>query len=523
MLSVLEASPLLAIFVVLSLGALVGAIPFGPLRFGAAGALFVGLAVGAGAPELGQHLGLVQSLGLALFVYMVGLGAGQTFFSDAKRQSALMGGAIVILAVVAVGSAFIARLIGVDGAVAAGVYAGSLTSTPALSTATEAAGSDSPAVGYALGYPVGVLVAIIGVSLIAKRLWAGTNDTASYAGVSLFACTAVVEHPMAIRDVPGFREQEVRLSYLKRGSRTRVIAPGEELMEGDRVVVVGMKDAVDRATSALGHALTDHLANDRSIVDFRSFVISNKNLAGHEVADLNLAARFGGVITRIHRGDMELLAGDDVVLQLGDTVLVAYPRQEHKNIVAFFGDSVRKVTQLDALAIGVGMSLGLLIGMVEIMLPGGGAFKLGAAAGPLVVGMVLGYLRRTGPLVWQLPMAVKQTLRQIGLLLFLATVGLASGPAFAERAWSVDGAKTIALGAIVALLTVGATALLGRVARLSAPRTAGAIAGIFGQPAVLSHAQSLVVDERIESGYAALFALGIVAKIVAIPVFFALI
>lgn len=522
MLELLSASPLLAIFIVLTLGALFGAIPFGPLKFGAAGALFIGLAVGAFAPELGQQMGLVQALGLALFVYMVGIAAGQTFFTDAKRQSMLMIGAVVILVVVAIVVALVGDLLGVDIAIVSGVYSGSLTSTPPLATATDLAGNELPGVGYALGYPVGVLFAIIGVSLVAHRPWAAKNDSASHAGEKLFATTCVVENPMSVREVPGWADQKVRMSYLQRGDTTRVVVPGEDLLEGDRVVVVGMEEDVRATISHLGRELEKHLADDRSTVEFQSFVISNKQLAGRRVGELNLPARYGGLVTRIHRNDLELLAGDDEVLQIGDVVQVAYPRHAQEQIRQFFGDSMINVTKVDALGIGIGMSLGLLLGMIDISLPGDIHFSLGAAAGPLVVGMILGYLQRTGPLVWQLPMVVNQTLRQIGLLLFLATVGIASGPAFADQAFSVVGAKTILLGVLVAVVTFAATALLGKVSGLSAPRTAGAIAGIFGQPAVLSHAESLVNDERIESGYAALFALGIVVKILVMPLIFAL-
>lgn len=520
MLELLNASPLLAIFVVLTLGALFGAIPFGPLKFGAAGALFIGLAVGAFAPELGQQMGLIQSFGLALFVYMVGVAAGETFFDDAKRQSTLMIGGIGVLVVVATLVTVVGRFIDVDAAIVAGVYSGSLTSTPPLASAQALAGNDLPAVGYALGYPVGVLIAIIGVSLIAKRSWPAHNDTPSHAGSNLYATTCVVENPMPVREVPGFHQQLVRMSYLRRGSTTRVISQGEDLLKDDSVVIVGMEEDVKKAVAALGHEIDQHLADDRSTVDFQAFVISNKDLAGRTVAELNLSARYGGIVMRIHRGDAEILATDDEVLQIGDTVNVAYPRHEQQQITRFFGDSMLNITKVDALAIGIGMSLGLLVGMFEISLPGGITFSLGAAAGPLVVGMLLGYLRRTGPLVWQMPMVVNQTLRQIGLLIFLAAVGISSGPAFADKAFTPLGIKTIGLGALVAVLTFVGTALLGRFSGLSAPRTAGAAAGIFGQPAVLSHTQSLVRDERIESGYAALFALGIVVKILVMPLIF---
>lgn len=176
--TLLAASPLLALFVVVALGSLIGQIPFGPLKFGAAGALFVGLAIGAAVPDLGAELGLVQGLGLALFVYLVGLAAGQPFFTEFRRTAPLIGVAVVILALAAAAAFIAGPLLGVTTPIGAGIYTGALTATPALAAATAAAGSNEPAIGYAIGYPIGVIVALIVISIVVTRTWPATRDTA---------------------------------------------------------------------------------------------------------------------------------------------------------------------------------------------------------------------------------------------------------------------------------------------------------------------------------------------------------
>lgn len=229
------------------------------------------------------------------------------------------------------------------------------------------------------------------------------------------------------------------------------------------------------------------------------------------------------MITRVRRGDSDLLARDDLVLQLGDRVLAVVPRTELAGAGKFFGDSERKVSEVDALALGLGVTLGLLLGSITIGLPGGVQFSLGAAAGPLVVGMVLGAVHRTGPLNWDIPHSANLTIRQLGLLLFLATVGLASGPMFASQVLTPTGAKVVLL-AVLILAASAVTFLAGaRLLGLSAPRASGGFAGYIGQPAILVFAQARVNDERIEAGYAALFALGIIVKILAVQVIGALI
>lgn len=194
-----------------------------------------------------------------------------------------------------------------------------------------------------------------------------------------------------------------------------------------------------------------------------------------------------------------------------------------KDIGSFFGDSERKVSEVDALALGLGLVLGLLLGSIGLPLPGGVAFSLGPAAGPLVVGMVLGAIHRTGPLIWSIPLSVNLTIRQIGLLLFLATVGLASGPMFAAQALTGAGIRAGALAAAIVLGSALAFMVGARTMGLSTPRAAGGFAGYLGQPAILAVANDRVKDERVEAGYAALFAVGIIAKILAVQVIAALV
>lgn len=518
MLALLAASPLLTIMVVLALGAALGAVPFGPLRFGAAGALFVGLAIGSLDPALGEGLGLVQTLGLALFVYTVGISAGATFFSDLRRQLPLMGLAVGVLAVVTGLALAVGKAFGLGAGLTAGTFAGALTSTPALAAATTATGSPDAAVGYSLGYPVGVTLAIVAVALVVGRDWPGPKDAPSLASEGIEAVSTRVERTVAVRDVPGWASQVIRMSYLQRAGRTRVISPGEDLRPGDEVLLVGAPRSVEPAVEFLGHRLEEELTDDRSAVDFRRFVVSRSDLAGRTVAELNLPSRFGGVVTRVRRGDVDLLARDDLVLQLGDRVLAVVPRGEMEAVSGFFGDSERKVSEVDALALGIGMVLGLLLGMVAVPLPGGIAFSLGPAAGPLVVGMMLGAMHRTGPIAWELPMAANLTIRQLGLLLFLATVGLASGDAFASQALTATGLGVVLTGGAIVVVSAALFLAGARLLGLSAPRAAGALAGFIGQPAILAYATGRVSDERIEAGYAALFALGIIAKILAVQV-----
>lgn len=514
MIDLVAAHPLLVVMIVLALGGLFGQIPFGPLRFGAAGALFMGLLVGAVDPRFGQGLDGVKALGIVLFCYTVGLAAGNTFLSDLRRQWSLMVAGVVGLVAMAGAGVGLASVLGLSPAHVAGAYAGVLTS-PAIDAALAATGaSHDTLVGYALAYPTGVVVALLVMSVMVGRRWPARRDTPSLAEAGLTARSVRVERDIAVGDIPGWAEERVKLSYLERDGEMRVTRASDVLRAGDRVLVVGNLERIEEAASALGHlSAADPLTADRREVDFRRFLVSNPSLVGRTVEQLNMSGRLHGIVTRVRRGDLDLLARDDLVLHPGDRVLAVVPRGRMAEAADFFGDSERHVSQVDAFTFGLGATLGLLVGLISITLPGGVRFSLGTAAGPLVVGMVLGALHRTGPFRWDLPLAVNATLRQIGLMVFLACVGLASGPAFLTQAATPTGVGIVVMSAVSLLL--GAVVMFGaaRWIDLSAQRASGAFAGFVGQPAILAYADARVNDERIGSAYGALFALGTIVKI----------
>lgn len=516
MIAFLAGHPLLTIMIVLAAGALLGQVSFGPLRFGAAGALFMGLVIGAVDPRLGGGLGLVKSLGVVLFCYTVGLSSGSTFLGDLRRQWGLMLAGVVGLVVMGAAVLGLAVWFGLSPAHAAGAYAGVLTS-PAIDAAiTATAGSGDTLVGYAMAYPTGVIVAMFVVALTIGRGWPGSRDTKSLADAGITAASLRVERDTALEDIPGWSAQRVRLSYLERSGSMRVVSSADELRAGDRVLVVGDPEDVAAAQAYLGRHSGKDLTAHRHHVDFRRFVVTNPDLIGRPIASLNVEGRLRGIVTRVQRDDLDLLARDDIVLEPGDRVLAVVPRHHMQDAADFFGDSERRVSQVDALTLGLGIALGLLVGSVSVPLPGGVEFSLGAAVGPLVVGMVLGAVQRTGPFRWMLPRPANSVIRQLGLMLFLATVGLASGPEFIAQAFSWTGARIIIV--CVLALMVGAVVQLagGYLFGLSAQRTTGAFAGFVGQPALLSYAESRSNDERIGAAYAALFALGTVVKILVV-------
>ena len=250
----------------------------------------------------------------------------------------------------------------------------------------------------------------------------------------------------------------------------------------------------------------------------RRMVVSDRSLAGSRVADLDLSGRFGATITRVRRGDADLLATDDLVLQLGDRVRVVAPVDRLAAVARAVGDSDRSLAELDALGFAGGIALGLALGALSIPLPGHVTLELGPGGGPLVVGLLLGFVARVGPVTFQPPQAANLTVRQLGVTIFLACAGLRSGATFAAAVQTRTGAELALAGALLAAAFATAVALASRrLLRQGAVESSGTLAGVETQPAALAYASARTAgDERVAAAYALAFPLAMIAKIIAV-------
>ncbi|MEQ9163688.1 MAG: TrkA C-terminal domain-containing protein, partial [Ilumatobacter fluminis] len=287
------------------------------------------------------------------------------------------------------------------------------------------------------------------------------------------------------------------------------------LEPGDLCTVIGSAQAVAHFTDWIGRPSDRHLALDRNKLDFRRIAVSNRELAGVRLGDLDVEGRFGATVTRVRRGDVDLVADPTIVLRLGDRLRVVGPSDRMGDMAKLFGDSDRGLGEVDAMGFALGLAIGLAIGAITVPIPGGGELALGIGGGPLIAGLVLGTVSRIGPVTWQIPHAANLALRQLGILMFLGGVGVNSGATFADSVGTGTGAK-LALGAlIVTVITAASAGLLMRWLNPDGVEAAGQLSGFQTQPAVLAFAMERANgDERVDQGYALLFPLGIVVKLI---------
>jgi putative transport protein len=308
---------------------------------------------------------------------------------------------------------------------------------------------------------------------------------------------------------------DVRFARLKRGGRLSLTTGEIHLERGDLITLVGPLESLEAVTAYLGQEASEHLEFDRSEYDFRRMFVSDPRVIGRRLGELELMSRYGAVATRVRRGDLELLGDDNLVLEPGDRVRIVAHRQDMEKIARFFGDSYRALSEIDVLTFSLGIAAGLLIGIIPIPLPGGLVFTLGFAGGPLVVALILGALGRTGPLIWTLPYSANLTLRQIGLIMFLAGVGTKAGYAFISTFTQGGGAALFIAGALITTLTALATLWVGyKLLKIPMSLLIGLLAGVQTQPAVLGFALEQTGNDLPNRGYASMFALAVIVKII---------
>lgn len=532
LISTLTQSPILVLFVVIGLGYIIGQLRIKGFHVGVAGVLFVGIAVGAlhkdiSIPEI------VPTLGLIIFVYTIGIQSGPAFFASFKKQGArdnLL--ALAVLSFAALLTFAIGHLLHWPSARIAGIFTGALTNTPALAAARDriiylSGGqltpdqlrelADQPVVAYGLAYPMGVIGMLLSFQIL-RRLWkfepAPTDEAPA-----IRAQDFIIRNPGVVGHSLGdifqlHRETGFVVSRVRQRGTTLLSHPDIQLSEGDIVVAVGDENALERARQIFGEPTEQHIELDRTDLDYRRVFVSSPEVVGRRIGDLDLENKLEATVTRVRRGDHDVVPTPDTCLEFGDRVRVITRRSNFAAVSQFFGDSIKGTAETDFGSVAIGMVIGALVGMLPIPLPGGLTVRLGLAGGPLLVALILGKLERTGRINWTIPISANLTLRQIGLLLFLAGVGVKAGYTFLQTL-RTHGLEMVLAGAVVTLAVAMVTMIVAhKLLRIPLDTAMGITAGIQTQPAALTFAADLSRSDRPNIGYTTVYPLAMIAKII---------
>jgi len=517
MVDLLTASPLLALFGVMGLGYLLGQVNMFGFRLGVAGVLFSGLFVGAFCPHLAVP-GLVGTLGLVLFVYAMGLQSGPSFFGNLRKRGVKYS--ILALTVLLSGFGVLllwARPLHLTREQAAGLFTGATTNTPALSVVLQIAHSTLPAETYSIAYPFGVIGILICFHLakVAIRPELEPPVRKRAAKERNFRITnPEVDKKTFDEFYREYGDRGFRISRLAHEGTVEVASYDTRLHLGDQVVVIGDEESLAAAEKLLGEPLLTHLEIDRSLIDYRRIMVSNRQIVGLTIHQLLHEIPVPCSITRMRRGDEDIVPTLDTIVEYGDRLRVVAHREALRDVSRFLGDSIRGTAEMNFASLGLGLVVGALVGMIPIPIPGFGSLQLGFGGGPLVVALVLGHLQRTGPFTWTIPTSAGLTLRQLGLLLFMAVVGLNSGAGFVHT-FLKNGPLFLLAGASVTLVVSVPALLIGhKVFRMPFAELLGVVSGIHTESAAVGFASRMIASEEPEIGYSSVYPIALVLKVV---------
>lgn len=536
-----SARALLALSLVAASGVALGHLKIRGVGLGIGGVLFTGIAGGHLAAVAGiafdtGMMDFIRDFGLLLFVYTIGIQVGPGFFAALRASglrlnllALLMG----VLGIAATGVLMAAGLLPTGAAL--GVFAGATTNAPALAAAQQVlseiqAGPDVlvlPGLAFAVTYPFGIAGNLLAMALVRAvfRIDPEAEARAFEAerrrqAPPLHAINVAVRNAAACGAgaacVSGLSAEGVVASRLLRDGTLCVPQPHTELQVGDVVHLVGPRPALDALCRHFGEEAEVTLTTTRGTdLRWERIVVTASTVIGKPIGALEVYARHHAVISRLNRAGVELVPNPALKLQFGDILTVIGRPDELRAVAQRLGNSQRRLQQVEMVPTFIGLALGVILGTIPLFLPGlPSPLRLGLAGGPLIVAILLGRLGHLGPLVWFMPPAANLALREIGIVLFLAVLGLASGARFVETLASGTGLPWMAWGVLVTALPLAVTGVLARaVFRLNFLSICGLLAGAQTNPPGLAYANVAAPSEAPATAYASVYPLSMCLRI----------
>lgn len=549
MLELLQSQPIanailiLSIVIVLGLG--LGAIRIRGIHLGSAGVLFAGIILAHFGARIDHDvLDFVKEFGLVLFVFMIGMQLGPGFFGSLRKNGLrlnLIAVAVVLLGTAAAPLLALARGLPRPGVI--GVLTGATTNTPSLGAAQQIAASlpelaaedaaTRMAMGYAVAYPMGILGIITALALI--RIIFRIDAPAEAHAIDrerdqthepIERRTLIVRNAnfagLAIRDLPHMADFGVQISRHRPADAEQVrVASGDTVLNlGDHLVAVGARDELDHFQRMIGERARIDLAAHATEATARRIIVTRKSVVGQTLAELHLGKRFGVRVTRLIRSGVEMAAFGSIRLQFGDALMLVGEEGALARASEALGNAPRALDETQFLPIFLGIALGVLVGLIPIAVPGlPEPVRLGLAGGPLILAIALSRLGQIGPVLWYIPGSARLAFRELGITLFLACVGLKAGEQFFQTVLSERGLLWLGLAGIIAVgppLVVGC--VVRRTMRMNYATLSGVLAGSMTDPPALAFASGSCRSEAPFLGYATVYPLTMVLRIVLIQI-----
>ncbi len=528
------ANTVLLYAIIISIGVFLGKFKIRGISLGITWVLFVGIFAG--------HLGLqiepntllfIKDFGLILFVFCIGLQVGPSFFSSFKQ-----GG--ITLNMLAMGVVFLNIIVAlilyyIDGSIELpmmiGVLYGAVTNTPGLGAANEALSqlnySGEPiSLGYACAYPLGIagaILAIIAIRYICRinidkeeeYLKTHDKDGESLTVLRLEICNeAITAKPL--KEITKLTKHHFICSRIcQQGVMSKPDAD-TILHKGDLVTIVCKEEDVDAITAFIGKKSDFNWDNENSPMISRRILITKSEINGKKLKDLHLSNIYNIIVTRVNRSGVDLFADPNLELQIGDRVMVVGKKDSIDHVAKTLGNELKKLDTPNIITIFVGIFLGILVGSIPLKFPGMPTpVKLGLAGGPLIIAILIGRFGHKLKLVTYTTVSANLMLREIGIALFLASVGIDAGDSFLHTIVEGDGLLYVAYGAIITIIPILIIGILGRyIYHINYYSLMGLISGSTTNPAALAYSSQTAGNDKPAVAYSTVYPLTMFLRII---------
>lgn len=508
---------------------------------GIGGVLFGGIIVAHFTNQYGialdsHTLHFIQEFGLILFVYTIGIQVGPGFFASLRKSGLKLNGlAILIVVLGSVSVVVLTKAIGVPLDIALGIYSGAITNTPSLGAGQQiltelglSHATSTMGMAYAMAYPFGICGILLVMWLIrlffkikideeANRF----NQESGYDKESLHTISVKVTNHnldgLGLLEIPGFEEEDVVCSRLKRGENVIVPKADTEIHLDDVLHLVGDDHALRKMRLVIGEEVDMPVLSASGEIRAERVVVTNEKVLGKKIRTLNVHSKYGVVISRLNRAGVELVPSGDTSLQFGDVLHMVGRTDVLNQAISVIGNAQQKLLQVQMLPVFIGIGLGVLFGSIPFYIPGFPvALKLGLAGGPLVVALILARIGSIGKLYWFMPPSANLALREIGIVLFLAVVGLKSGGNFIDTLVNGSGLEWMGYGIFITFVPLMIVGVIARLyAKLNYLSICGLLAGSMTDPPALAFANEMKEDNGAASlSYATVYPIVMFLRII---------
>uniref|UniRef100_UPI004027C784 putative transporter n=1 Tax=Prevotella sp. TaxID=59823 RepID=UPI004027C784 len=525
------------ISLIIAAGLALGKIRVMGISLGIAFVFFVGIVAGNIGMSIDKvTLDYAETFGLSMFVYCLGLHVGPNFFGSLRHEGMMLN--VWSLAVIILGTTFalvLSPLTGISIPVMTGLLCGATTNTPALGAATQAlahAGlpSSDTALATAVTYPLGVVGVIIAMVLIRKffvkpadlEVKKLSDDNHTYIAQFNAINPAIIGR--TIQQIAQMTHVKFIISRIWRGKQVLVPVATTELHVNDKLLVVTNKEDEQAMTLLFGKKENNQDWNKEDIdwnaidanVESRVCVITRPSLNGKHLGALHMRQAYGVNVSRVIRGDIKLLASDDLRLEYGDRITIVGKHENLDNAEHFFGNSVKTLEEPNIGSIFLGIVLGLILGSIPLSLPGmESPIRLGIAGGPIIMGIIVGALGPRLHLISYTTRSASLMLRKLGLSIYLACLGLDAGKDFLSTVIKPEGLAWVGIGFLITLvpvLIIGVIALKAR--RYDFGTICGILCGSMANPMALGYANDTLKGDTASISYASVYPLGMFIRVV---------